>query len=227
VSDRTVIIVQLQLPSRRSSWDILYAVARSQFLPTQSRIGYHSHLSTQYCDGLRGPIVVYDPQDPYKADYDVDDETTIISLTDHYHDTAPKLQKNWFGLGGIAPIGNTILVNGVGNCDAGTTGKTCTSANSTKWSTINVKEKSRYRLRFINMACDAAFRVSIQSHAMDIIESDSTYTQKLNVDYFDIWPGQRFSAIVNANQTAGNYCGFFLANVSGVANSEQGCLLST
>ncbi|KAG6847471.1 fatty-acyl coenzyme A oxidase, partial [Arthromyces matolae] len=26
---------------------------------------YHSHLSTQYCDGLRGPLVIYDPQDPF------------------------------------------------------------------------------------------------------------------------------------------------------------------
>lgn len=34
---------------------------------------YHSHLSTQYCDGLRGPMVVYDPSDPNASLYDVDD----------------------------------------------------------------------------------------------------------------------------------------------------------
>ena len=34
---------------------------------------YHSHLSTQYCDGLRGPLVVYDPLDPLRILYDVDD----------------------------------------------------------------------------------------------------------------------------------------------------------
>jgi iron transport multicopper oxidase len=33
---------------------------------------YHSHVSTQYCDGLRGPFVIYDPQDPYAHLYDVD-----------------------------------------------------------------------------------------------------------------------------------------------------------
>ncbi|OJA18327.1 hypothetical protein AZE42_02796, partial [Rhizopogon vesiculosus] len=26
---------------------------------------YHSHYSTQYCDGLRGPLVIYDPEDPH------------------------------------------------------------------------------------------------------------------------------------------------------------------
>jgi FtsP/CotA-like multicopper oxidase with cupredoxin domain len=34
---------------------------------------YHSHHSTQYCDGLRGPMIVYDPNDPMKTMYDVDD----------------------------------------------------------------------------------------------------------------------------------------------------------
>lgn len=36
---------------------------------------YHSHFNLQYCDGLRGPIVIYDPEDPYRFMYDVDDST--------------------------------------------------------------------------------------------------------------------------------------------------------
>lgn len=28
---------------------------------------YHSHLHAQYCDGLRGPFIVYDPEDPHKV----------------------------------------------------------------------------------------------------------------------------------------------------------------
>ena len=63
---------------------------------------YHSHHSTQYCDGLRGPIVVYDPNDPQRHLYDVDNgehlsigilicispthsESTVITLSDWYH----------------------------------------------------------------------------------------------------------------------------------------------
>ncbi len=50
---------------------------------------YHSHLckpqwlisfpelisesATQYCDGLRGPFIIYDPDDPHAGLYDVDD----------------------------------------------------------------------------------------------------------------------------------------------------------
>ncbi|KAM6504130.1 laccase 1 [Amanita muscaria] len=43
---------------------------------------YHSHHSTQYCDGLRGPLVLYDPDDPLQCLYDIDDESTIITLAD-------------------------------------------------------------------------------------------------------------------------------------------------
>jgi iron transport multicopper oxidase len=43
---------------------------------------YHSHLATQYCDGLRGAMVIYDPNDPYKSMYDIDNENTVITLAD-------------------------------------------------------------------------------------------------------------------------------------------------
>ncbi|OCB87661.1 laccase [Sanghuangporus baumii] len=46
---------------------------------------YHSHLLVQYSDGLRGPFVVYDPQDPLADLYDVDDVSTVITLTDWYN----------------------------------------------------------------------------------------------------------------------------------------------
>ena len=37
-------------------------------------------LGTQYCDGLRGPLVVYDNNDPYRNLYDIDDgELTFLS----------------------------------------------------------------------------------------------------------------------------------------------------
>ena len=39
----------------------------------QGTYWYHSHYSAQYCDGLRGALVIYDPGDPLKHLYDVDD----------------------------------------------------------------------------------------------------------------------------------------------------------
>ncbi|KAF9233719.1 Cupredoxin [Melanogaster broomeanus] len=40
---------------------------------------YHSHFNLQYCEGLRGPIVIYDPKDPYRHLYDVDDSELVSS----------------------------------------------------------------------------------------------------------------------------------------------------
>jgi hypothetical protein len=40
---------------------------------SQGTFWYHSHFKTQYCDGLRGPLVVYDACDPHRDLYDVDD----------------------------------------------------------------------------------------------------------------------------------------------------------
>ncbi len=53
---------------------ILYTLYRTHLTLTfLGTFWYHSHLSTQYCDGLRGAFVVYDPADPYADLYDVDD----------------------------------------------------------------------------------------------------------------------------------------------------------
>lgn len=39
---------------------------------------YHSHYGAQYCDGLRGPLIIYDPDDPYRLSYDVDDGMSLL-----------------------------------------------------------------------------------------------------------------------------------------------------
>ncbi|KIJ34443.1 multicopper oxidase [Sphaerobolus stellatus SS14] len=49
----------------------------------------YTHLT--YCDGIRGVIVIYDPNDPLKHLYDVDNENTVITLTDGYHTPAIEL----------------------------------------------------------------------------------------------------------------------------------------
>ena len=41
--------------------------------PCTGTYWYHSHIVNQYCDGLRGPLVIYDPYDPLAHLYDVDD----------------------------------------------------------------------------------------------------------------------------------------------------------
>ncbi|KAK7030484.1 laccase, multicopper oxidase, benzenediol:oxygen oxidorectuctase [Paramarasmius palmivorus] len=148
---------------------------------------YHSHLSTQYCDGLRGAIVVYDPNDPHASLYDVDDESTVITLADWYHAKAKTIV-----------IGNpvTTLINGLGRWSQGT---------ATDLAVVQVEAGKRYRMRVANIACDPAYTFHIDDHLMTVIEADGVSHEAIQVDSFKIYAGQRYSFVLNANQPVGNY----------------------
>ncbi|KAG9317027.1 laccase [Chiua virens] len=164
-----------------------------QFQPTNQTgtYWYHSHYSTQYCDGLRGPIVIYDPDDPLADLYDVDDETTVITLADWYHTPSVQLG-NIFGL--VPP--NSTLINGRGRYANGP---------SAPLSVLNVTSGLRYRFRVVSMSCEPAFNFTIDGHRMTIIEVDGNEVTPVEVDSIPILAGQRYSVVITANQTVGNY----------------------
>ncbi|KAK0200634.1 laccase lcc5 [Desarmillaria ectypa] len=149
---------------------------------------YHSHLSTQYCDGLRGPIIIYDPDDPHANLYDVDDDTTsILTLSDWYHTPAKQLG---------FPTPDAILFNGLGRW----------SGNPTSdLAIVNVTKGTRYRIRMLNIGCDAALTVTIDNHTMTIIEVDGVNHVPYTVDEIQIFAAQRYSFVLNADQEIGNY----------------------
>ncbi|KAG6855580.1 hypothetical protein H0H87_000662 [Tephrocybe sp. NHM501043] len=162
----------------------------------QDQVGtywYHSHYSTQYCDGLRGAMVIYDPEDPYLLEYDVDDESTIITLADWIHVASPTPMNSNDSL--------STLVNGLGR----TIQNEVTLNTLTPLSVIDVIPGQRYRFRVIGLSCDAPFNFTIHNHTMTIIETDGQYTTPLVVDSLWVYAGQRYSIIVTANQPVDNY----------------------
>ncbi|THH05871.1 hypothetical protein EW145_g4477 [Phellinidium pouzarii] len=174
---------------------------------------YHSHLSTQYCDGLRGPLVLYDPNDPLKHMYDVDDESTIITLADWYHSVAPSLFPN---LGNVDPIPNTTTINGLGRNSDG--------PSDAPLAVVGVNQGLRYRFRIVSTSCFPTYTVSIDGHNMTIIEADGVETVPLTVDSLAIFPAQRYSVVVAADKPVDNYWirvnpGVGVANFSGGINS--------
>ncbi|KAI0073552.1 laccase A [Panus rudis PR-1116 ss-1] len=152
---------------------------------------YHSHLGLQYCDGLRGAFVVYDPKDPHAHLYDVDDESTVITLADWYH--VPSAQIT------VPPTQDSTLINGLGRFlrpDNTTTGDLAV---------ITVQKGKRYRFRLVSTSCDPNYIFSIDNHNMKVIEVDGVNSQPLNVDSIQIFAGQRYSFVLEANQPIGNY----------------------
>ncbi|KAJ7730019.1 laccase [Mycena maculata] len=149
---------------------------------------YHSHLSTQYCDGLRGALVIYDPEDPQKDLYDIDDETTVITLADWYHYPAP--------VAPLIPMANSTLFNGLGRFQDGP---------ASDLAVINVTSGLRYRFRLVAISCAPNYVFSIDSHTMTIIEVDGVSHQPLTVDSLQIFAAQRYSFVLTANQAVDNY----------------------
>lgn len=158
---------------------------------------YHSHLSVQYCDGLRGPLVIYDDDDPLQSLYDVDNETTVITLADWYHEIStvafPKLSF-------ISPVPDSTLINGLGRYTNSTTGNTTGDL-----AVFTVKQGLRYRFRLVAASCNPSYTFSIDGHNMTVIEADGVETEPVMVQQLHIFAAQRYSIVVNANQSVGNY----------------------
>ncbi|KAG1888706.1 multicopper oxidase-domain-containing protein [Suillus subluteus] len=166
---------------------------------TQNQAGtfwYHSHYS---CDGLRGALVIYDPQDPLAYMYDVNDASTVITLANWYHIIAPILHQ-------MIPVAQSILINGLG-CHVG--------GPKSNLAVINVEQGKRYRLHLVQMSCGSNVLFSINGHDLSVIEADGVLTEPLVVDQLQIFVGQCYSVVLVANQPVDNYW------VCGVPNSDK------
>ncbi|KAJ6480928.1 Cu-oxidase-domain-containing protein [Mycena sanguinolenta] len=156
---------------------------------------YHSQLSVQYADGLRGTLVIYDPEDPLQHLYDVDDASTVLTVADWWHNTSTSGLANYL-VTQIIPVSDDGLVNGKGRFQGGP---------EVEYAAVAVKKGLRYRFRLINMSVRANFLVSIDNHTMSIIEADGVATVPHETNILTIFPGQRYSFVVTANQPIANY----------------------
>nr|AUK50750.1 laccase 5B [Peniophora sp. CBMAI 1063] len=166
---------------------------------------YHSHYANQYCEALRGVFVVYDPEDPHAHLYDIDDESTVLTLGDWYHYLSHE-QPN-------IPAPNSSLINGLGRYAGGP---------ASPLAIVHVRKGIRYRFRLVNIACDPNFLFSIDAHDLTVIEVDGTNVQPLHVSRIHIFIGQRYSFILHANQPVDNYWIRALPNFDPPTNFTNG-----
>ncbi|TEB21723.1 laccase 17 [Coprinellus micaceus] len=157
---------------------------------------YHSHLSSQYVDGVRGVIVVRDPNDPHLSLYDEDNANTVITLGDWYHGFAPAVAAPFLEGGEHEPVPDSGTINGRGRYIGGP---------SVQRARVNVVQGKRYRFRVVNLSAYAGFTFSVEGHSLTVIEIDGINHVAKVVDGFDIFVGQRYSVVLNANQPVNNY----------------------
>ncbi|KAF9259972.1 laccase [Marasmius fiardii PR-910] len=194
---------------------------------------YHSHLSTQYCDGLRGVIVVKDSDDPHQSLYDVDDESTIITLADWYRKyplislSFPRAKIYSCPQDKAAPqytspaTPDSTLINGLGRYPNGP---------ASPLAVITVESGKRYRFRLVSLSCDPNYIFSIDGHNMTVIEADGHNVVPVVVNSIQIFAGQRYSFVLNANEnnvlSRGNFWIRAIPNLAASKTFDQGTNLA-
>ncbi|CAG8536268.1 9559_t:CDS:2 [Ambispora leptoticha] len=180
---------------------------------------WHSHYFAQYVDGLAGPLIIDDPQDPYFQAYD---EEFIVTLHDWYHTESSELIKNLMKplqAGYAEPVPDSGLINGRNNynCKLAPVGTKCIPNNSL--STFVFQQGKRYRIRIINMSADDSFDFSIDEHLLEVMEVDGVLTKSKQVTTLSIDAGQRYSVIVKADQIIKN---FWMRAEMGIDSTDKG-----
>lgn len=154
---------------------------------------YHSHFSSQYNDGLVGPIVVHGP-DQRGVTYDYDLGPIIVE--DYTHDNYYNILKNAFMQPPLFPTVDTNLINGKGvyDCSLVTDGTACT--NVAGFPKFNFTSGKTHRLRFINTGGAANQKITIDNHNMTVIANDFVQVKPYTTNVLTLGIGQRTDVLV-------------------------------
>lgn len=162
---------------------------------------YHGHQAIQASDGLYGPLVVHSKQEkklqqiPYVSD-------RVVMLQDYYHDLSSGLLVNALEPGSEAsPIPNGALINGMNKRDCSQLSHRMCDNSSAVVPAFDLTANANHRLRFINVGAFAWFQVSLDEHNFAITEVDGTDIIPAYDTRMMISPAQRYSMIINTNQT--------------------------
>ncbi|KAG6359460.1 hypothetical protein INS49_012981 [Diaporthe citri] len=151
----------------------------------------------QYPDGLRGPLVIHDPADPYK---DQVDEEVILTCTDWYHSQTIPLVQAMLQPSNTQfrpPLPDSILINEGGSTQ------------------IKFDKGKTYRFRMINFAAFGSCLAHFQNHTLQVIMQDGSYITKAEASQIYLAPGQRYDVLISAAASdSGNYPFLFALDVN-------------
>lgn len=142
----------------------------------------------QYPDGLRGPLIVNDPENPFKDQYD---EEIVLTFSDWYHQSMPKLMSGFISIAnpsGAEPVPQAALINDTQNLD------------------VKIEPGKTYMFRMINIGAFAAQYVWFEDHTMRVVEVDGIYTEPSDAEMLYMAAAQRYSVLITAkNDTSSNF----------------------
>ncbi|KAL0937780.1 iron transport multicopper oxidase fet3 [Colletotrichum truncatum] len=145
---------------------------------------YHAHNDGQYPEGLRGPVVIHDPNGPYEGKYD---EELIITFSDWYHQSTRSLIKELINVEnptGAEPVPNSALMNDTQNLQ------------------VKVQPGKTYLIRMVNIGAFASQYIWFEGHEMRVVEVDGVWTEKAKAEMLYITPAQRYSVLLTTKKDA-------------------------
>jgi iron transport multicopper oxidase len=149
---------------------------------------YHSHNDGQYPDGLRGPLIIHDPDSPYKGHYD---EELVLTLSDWYHEEVQLIMPKFLSVTnptGAEPVPQSALMNDTQNLQ------------------IKVEPGKTYFLRLMNIGAFAGQYFWIEGHTFRIVEVDGVWHEAAETDMIYITAAQRYGLLLTTkNETDVNY----------------------
>ncbi|KAJ2725061.1 ferroxidase fet3 [Coemansia sp. Benny D115] len=143
----------------------------------------HGHAKEQNFDGLRTPLIIQDPKDPYPTDgeylFAVEDWWPVTYKETYDLITADKGPKNPY------EKPPSSLINGF---------------NSSLIKPISFAPGKSYRIRLINMSSLPYMEFSIDDHELQVIEVEGVSTKPKSVNVVRLSSGQRVSVLVKAKK---------------------------
>jgi iron transport multicopper oxidase len=157
---------------------------------------------SQYPDGLRGALVVHDPDSPFKDMYD---EEVVLTISDWYHDEMQGLIQKFMSKGnptGAEPAPKSAIFNDMSDVS------------------VKLQPGKTYLVRMVNIGAFASQYFWMEGHNMSIVEVDGVYTRPTEASMIYLSAAQRCSFLLTAkDETAENYA--FVASMDTVCDGSQ------
>nr|OQO21789.1 hypothetical protein B0A51_09591 [Rachicladosporium sp. CCFEE 5018] len=154
---------------------------------------WHGHYSSQYVNGLAGPIVVHGPK---THDYDID--IGPVMLSDWFHSYYLSLLEQIYHAAPTGPIlppmADNMLINGKANYPCNATKAACTP--NAGLASFKFKTSKRHLLRLINHSAEAIIFFSIDGYKLTVVSNDFVPLVPYQTDLITLSVGQRTEVIV-------------------------------
>ena len=169
---------------------------------------YHSHTGLQQDEGMMGPLVIDDPNEPLSYD-----EEWIVFIDDWSvgFGNTPEQNLEWLKENSSAGHG------GMGMMGGGSSGDFGLGASDLQYPHFLINGKfpdnpeqktfkpgTRVRLRIINGGSDTAFAVYLENHDLEIVASDGFATVPKTGAAVLLGMGERYDALVTIGEGGGN-----------------------